>query len=170
MGRLNASQSLDFVVGSSQSLNCSVTGFPMPQILWFRNNISIPRTVEANETILIFPEVLYSHSGIYTCRATNFVGTVTSEFKVTTKIDLLESANQDIMIGFSIAACVGVVIFVVLSLVFWRRIQKQKKLLRQLTEEEIAEFELGNPEAVNTDENTNNQGHLLAYNMAYEFP
>jgi hypothetical protein len=43
-------------------------------------------------------------------------------------------------------------------------------MLRNLTDAEIAEFLYGNPDAVDRNEETNRQGHLLAYNRDYEFP
>lgn len=68
------------------------------------------------------------------------------------------------------AGVIGMIILLGILALFWRRIQRQKAMLRQLTDAEIEEFLYGNPDAINRTEDTNRQGHLLAYNREYEFP
>ena len=62
--------------GKNGSLACNVTGFPKPIVTWSKSpgQLSVQRMM-TSDTQQIFTSIQKSDSGLYTCRATNLLGT-----------------------------------------------------------------------------------------------
>ena len=65
---------------------CKVTGFPAPNITWYKNDSAIRRLpwftrlpVAGGEYLRLGSMRWYRHDGVYHCRASNEVGTATSK-------------------------------------------------------------------------------------------
>ncbi|OXA52829.1 Vascular endothelial growth factor receptor 3 [Folsomia candida] len=148
-------------------LSCESVGLPLPKIQWMKDGKNLPRTVvvENDGDTLLFEEVAYAHQGNYLCQATNPGGSVTKQFTIS-----VADSKTSIIWGVTIPSLIFILILIIVLALFWRRIQRQKAMLRNLTDAEIEEFLYGNPDAIDRTEDTNKQGHLLAYNRDYEFP
>ena len=67
------------------SFHCEVTGNPEPEVTWLKQNSSIfadKRIVMSREALKI-PEVTSQDGGMYTCKAMNILGVVTSSATLT---------------------------------------------------------------------------------------
>ena len=67
--------------GASVSLLCSATGFPAPQLSWYKNNEHF-RDSGPGLTGLSLDAVSASDSGVYTCMAQNMVGSASLKYRL----------------------------------------------------------------------------------------
>ncbi|ODN05385.1 Vascular endothelial growth factor receptor 1 [Orchesella cincta] len=154
----------------NKSLSCKASGRPVPHIFWsWENNevAAIEVEVGPGNKELMFPFVTNSTRGIYTCTAKNFMGSTTKTFTVIVK-DAYETLLQ-----FTIVFCCFLVFTFVLTLLMcWKKISKQRRLLRALTDSEIKEFREGNFEVLQNQEYLDTQEllHALPYNDEFEIP
>ncbi|XP_046985732.1 hemicentin-1-like [Schistocerca americana] len=69
-------------------LNCSVSGYPHPDILWFKGSTPVTPSnwpqmqLREMNTILVIPNVTRAHGGKYSCLAINKAGTTEQKFNV----------------------------------------------------------------------------------------
>ena len=64
---------------------CDVKGNPIPQITWLKQNSSLPddkRIVQSRDTLMI-KDVTSQDGGMYTCKAANILGVITSSAMLT---------------------------------------------------------------------------------------
>ncbi|XP_022797617.1 roundabout homolog 3-like [Stylophora pistillata] len=64
-----------FLYNSRFRFNCSLRGFPKPEVLWTKNGVNL-----SNENTLIIDRVKYEDAGQYTCSAKNSEGSKNSTF------------------------------------------------------------------------------------------
>ena len=65
--------------GTDVRLNCSATGFPSPSYQWRKLDGVIPSTaIGVNSSTLLLPGIGEEGGGVYTCSATNFIGSAES--------------------------------------------------------------------------------------------
>ena len=64
------------------TFRCKVSGLPVPQVSWYKNNICIDRSRnftigenDSGEHILTIDRASTEHNGAYTVKATNELGT-----------------------------------------------------------------------------------------------
>ena len=67
--------------GASVSLLCSASGFPAPQLSWYKNNEHF-RDSGPGLTGLSLTAVTSADSGVYTCMAQNMVGSATLKYRL----------------------------------------------------------------------------------------
>ena len=67
------------------SLQCEVKGNPVPQVTWLKENFSLPadRRIMQSRGGLMIRDVTSQDGGLYTCRAKNILGVVTSSGTLT---------------------------------------------------------------------------------------
>ena len=70
---------------SIASLQCEVKGNPTPQVTWLRHNSSLlaDKRIVQSSGGLIIKDVTSQDGGLYTCRARNLVGVITSSASLT---------------------------------------------------------------------------------------
>ncbi|XP_069861249.1 hemicentin-2 [Dipodomys merriami] len=70
------------VAGQSLALECDASGFPTPEILWFKDGQPIPEAGGLLDTArtLHLPRVQEHHAGRYSCRARNRAGSAQRDF------------------------------------------------------------------------------------------
>ena len=56
----------------SVSLTCAASGNQIPNIIWYKDNISIPIT-NSNTSVLLFPELNLNDRGFYHCEAKSII-------------------------------------------------------------------------------------------------
>ena len=71
--------------GSSLLLPCEALGSPRPSLTWLHEG----RTLDS-DPILSIPSLTQSHSGVYTCLASNLLGSARTEFSVTVESPRVE--------------------------------------------------------------------------------
>ena len=81
--------------GEEVVLECSVTGYPEPSVLWYRGG-SLLREGGAR---LVVPGLLAGSEGAYSCRAANLVGSVQRQFTVTRVPPTAEPARLSVVEG-----------------------------------------------------------------------
>ena len=54
------------------SITCTASGNPIPNIIWYKDNISIPNT-NSNTSVLIFNELNLNDRGFYHCEAKSII-------------------------------------------------------------------------------------------------
>ncbi|CAH3160376.1 unnamed protein product [Porites lobata] len=81
-------------IGALIRVNCSATGSPLPKILWYKNNVSLPvfNNVTTDEVTseLVIGQFKPSDQATYTCVARNMYN---DEEKTTTNIALIRCSN-----------------------------------------------------------------------------
>lgn len=77
-------------IGASVRANCSARGSPLPKIMWYKNNVSVPviNNVTKDEVAaeLVISQFQPSDQATYTCVARNVYN---DEVKTTTKIGMV---------------------------------------------------------------------------------
>ena len=76
------------------SLQCEVKGNPAPLVTWLKENSSLPadKRIFQSRDGLIIVDVTSQDSGLYTCEARNFLGTVSSSATLTVQGNEIVSA------------------------------------------------------------------------------
>ncbi|PAA59987.1 hypothetical protein BOX15_Mlig017207g2 [Macrostomum lignano] len=81
-----AAQQMQFFVSEMRQLHCNITGNPRPTYQWKYNGRPLPPDSAAFPTdegaSLIIPEVRLANTGIYTCSASNDLGTNSRDIRV----------------------------------------------------------------------------------------
>lgn len=71
-------ESLTHTQGQLVQLQCTVTGDPFPVVTWYHDGTAvIPNAnigLNTNSTVLTFNPVMKTNEGVYTCAATNALG------------------------------------------------------------------------------------------------
>ncbi|CAH3184247.1 unnamed protein product [Porites evermanni] len=70
------------------SLQCEVKGNPVPQVTWLKENSSLPadKRIMQSRGGLMIRDVTSQDGGVYTCRAKNILGVVTSSSTLTVQV------------------------------------------------------------------------------------
>jgi len=79
----------DFEQGEEIRLTCSVTGYPIPSIKWYRNNIPLQKSTRFNvddqDNTLVITKTSTIDTGSYSCRARNIHETVDDTIQIFVK-------------------------------------------------------------------------------------
>lgn len=87
------------IEGKPLELKCTLTGYPQPEITWFRNNRPFPEEIphdtwyRGGEAALRIPKATADDDGIYTCRAVNPHGQDSTSGRVTVEGKILLTMN-----------------------------------------------------------------------------
>ena len=82
------------------SLQCEVKGNPTPQVTWMKQNSSLPfdkRIIQSRDGLMI-RDVTSQDGGVYTCRARNIHGVMTSSATLTIQGNLLPNFNVPVVL------------------------------------------------------------------------
>nr|XP_042899314.1 hemicentin-1 isoform X1 [Parasteatoda tepidariorum] len=93
------------VVGSQNRLQCSVKGYPQPDISWFKDGsvIASDENIVIKGDILEFLNVDSSHNGTYTCEISNVAGKITKDFNMQVLVPpKLEGGNDSRFVTSSV--------------------------------------------------------------------
>lgn len=62
----------EFDYGQEMSLPCSVRGYPIPVIRWYKNNTPLPKSdrirVKEEDNTMVIDKATQIDAGVYTCR------------------------------------------------------------------------------------------------------
>ena len=81
-------------------LQCEVKGNPTPQVTWMKQNSSLPldkRIIQSRGGLMI-RDVTSQDGGVYTCRARNILGVMTSSATLTVQGNLLPNFNVPVVL------------------------------------------------------------------------
>ena len=60
--------------GSSSEIECSASGFPIPEVSWYKDNVRVKNQVsESGRSTLVLKDMDHNHAGLYACRAVNTI-------------------------------------------------------------------------------------------------
>ena len=82
------------------SLQCGVKGNPTPQVTWMKQNSSLPfdkRIIQSRGGLMI-RDVTSQDGGVYTCRARNILGVMTSSATLTVQGNLIPNFNLPVVL------------------------------------------------------------------------
>ena len=82
------------------SLQCKVKGNPTPQVTWMKQNSSLPldkRIIQSRGGLMI-RDVTSQDEGVYTCRARNILGVMTSSATLAVQGNLLPNFNVPVVL------------------------------------------------------------------------
>ena len=67
----------DFEQGDEIRLSCSVKGYPIPSIMWYRNNIPVQKnsrfSIDQQDNTLVITKTTTIDTGSYSCRYAEFL-------------------------------------------------------------------------------------------------
>ncbi|CAG7666341.1 unnamed protein product, partial [Allacma fusca] len=157
-----------------RTLNCLSDGDPSPTFTWFKKGSEIISSNETGgsliagpgESVLQFPEIEGKLKGKYKCVVSNRVGHDTVTFTV--KVEDAK-VKPGLIAAATICSIAVLAVALFASYRMWQKYLKAEKRLRDLTEEEIKEFELGNPEILRGLEGSAQENaHYLPFNKDFE--
>ena len=81
------------------SLQCEFKGHPTPQVTWMKQNSSLPldKRITQSRGGLTIRNVTSQDGGVYTCRARNILGVMTSSATLAVQGNLLPSFNEPVV-------------------------------------------------------------------------
>ncbi|XP_069115040.1 basement membrane-specific heparan sulfate proteoglycan core protein-like isoform X2 [Argopecten irradians] len=86
--------SLTAALGTSATLACEATGYPAPEIRWYRKNGEMPREYDVEDGSLKIDQVKPEDAGMYVCNAQNELGS--NEHSMELRVgDLVPRFTQD---------------------------------------------------------------------------
>ena len=82
------------------SLQCKVKGNPTPQVTWMKQNFSLPldKRITQSRGGLMIRDVTSQDEGVYTCRARNILGVMTSSATLAVQGNLLPNFNVPVVL------------------------------------------------------------------------
>ena len=82
------------------SLQCEVKGNPVPQVTWLKENSSLPgdKRIMQSRGGLVIRDAMSQDGGVYTCRAKNILGVVTSSVTLTVQGNCLLIFHRSLLI------------------------------------------------------------------------
>lgn len=109
----NKPQNVTLFKGQEYTLPCDAIGYPEPGYSWSHNgHLVVSSNPVAIGKNLVFSPAKYSHTGWYTCTASNFYGTITSSLYVEVVSDpsiVMQPEDVPTAIGGIVALSCGVV-------------------------------------------------------------
>ena len=100
------------------SFQCDVKGNPAPQVKWLKQNSSLPndkRIVQSGNAFMI-KDVTSQDGGMYTCKAENILGVMTSSATLTVQGELKDASSEHLLWNRHLF-CMGP-----WEWVFWKRV------------------------------------------------
>ncbi|RWS27211.1 Vascular endothelial growth factor receptor 3-like protein, partial [Leptotrombidium deliense] len=153
---------------------CEANGRPKPKVEWFKNGHFLNASaifgfdLEKGGQILIIRRLVATDSGIYECRVSNPLKTLSKS--VTLKVNGGESGlNAPGIAAIVIFVIVGI-IFVIMAVFLGKRIREERKQSRELGFINQSLFDHGQVEMFNPDMPLDEQVDLLPYEQRWEFP
>lgn len=68
--------------GSTFRLQCVATGYPKPEMMWYKDGVPVSKVFRIGRWALKFTEALNTDSGNYTCVASNPMGTASHSWNL----------------------------------------------------------------------------------------
>uniref|UniRef100_T1IKX3 receptor protein-tyrosine kinase n=1 Tax=Strigamia maritima TaxID=126957 RepID=T1IKX3_STRMM len=171
---------ISVVLDTSLQLTCVTTGVPRPSVNWWKNGVRLNHTSMAyldlsnDDTQLNIKRVRDEDSGVYTCKAFNTGGIITTN--VTIEVSggaSLQSTQMDIN-SWSTGTIIGIVLIsttiVFLAGVLIKKLIGERQERRELEMISQLLFEQGDINSYNPDLPFDDQVELLPYDKRWEFP
>lgn len=68
--------------GSTFRFQCVATGYPKPEMMWYKDGVPVSRLFRIGRWALKFTKAMTTDSGNYTCVATNLLGTASHSWNL----------------------------------------------------------------------------------------
>lgn len=85
--------------GSTFRLQCVATGYPKPEMMWYKDGIQVSRVFRIGRWALKFTKALSTDSGNYTCVATNVLGTASHSWILVVDDKKISSMGRPFLTG-----------------------------------------------------------------------
>uniref|UniRef100_A0A6B2EPK2 Putative vascular endothelial growth factor receptor 1-like isoform x3 n=1 Tax=Phlebotomus kandelakii TaxID=1109342 RepID=A0A6B2EPK2_9DIPT len=159
-------------LGESLRLECIFDGLPNPKINWYKDDQLIVHKEGSNSsidlyagnTVLNIKYIRPEDQGVYKCKGTNKLGSLSKEINV--KISDMPGLNAGWFIG------IGALLLILFlsTIILCVRMRRTRRLLQEMKEAGLANFEEGSPEQINPALALDEQADLLPYDKHFEFP
>ncbi|KAL9923896.1 PDGF- and VEGF-receptor related isoform 7-T9 [Glossina fuscipes fuscipes] len=152
-------------LGDSLELKCVSEAIPKATIDWYKDEIKIT-TNASNLSMdsLIIPYIRPEDEGQYKCVVSNRLGVI--EESVTVKITNMPGLKLGWIMGILLVLLVLICLVIYLCI----RVNRERRLLRELKAAGLANFEEGAVEHINPALTLDEQADLLPYDRGFEFP
>ncbi|XP_037882508.1 platelet-derived growth factor receptor alpha isoform X3 [Glossina fuscipes] len=152
-------------LGDSLELKCVSEAIPKATIDWYKDEIKIT-TNASNLSMdsLIIPYIRPEDEGQYKCVVSNRLGVI--EEIVTVKITNMPGLKLGWIMGILLVLLVLICLVIYLCI----RVNRERRLLRELKAAGLANFEEGAVEHINPALTLDEQADLLPYDRGFEFP
>ncbi|XP_055710177.1 vascular endothelial growth factor receptor 1 isoform X3 [Phlebotomus papatasi] len=159
-------------LGESLRLECIFAGLPKPKIKWYKDEQVIVHRESSNSTIELYDEdtvlnikyIRPEDQGVYKCEGSNKLGSDSHEIAI--KIGDMPGLNKGWFIG------IGALLLILFlsTIILCVRMRRTRRLLQEMKEAGLANFEEGSPEQINPALALDEQADLLPYDKQFEFP
>lgn len=158
--------------GTSITWNCSVTGIPEPEVIWYKNNqILVTKNdhvkLENRNHTLHLTYVNIEDAGLYRCTASNSAGNVSAENMLKIKGFAMQSK---VVLWVIFGLILLVVTFVIIWAIYYRKYKREQKKRKELISVGLYNFSEGQVEAIDPNVDIGEQADLLPYDQKWEFP
>uniref|UniRef100_A0A1B0AEL6 Receptor protein-tyrosine kinase n=1 Tax=Glossina pallidipes TaxID=7398 RepID=A0A1B0AEL6_GLOPL len=152
-------------LGDSLELKCVSEAIPKATIDWYKDEIKIA-TNASNLSMdsLIIPYIRPEDEGQYKCVVSNRLGVI--EESVIVKITNMPGLKLSWIMGILLVLLVLICLVIYLCI----RVNRERRLLRELKAAGLANFEEGAVEHINPALTLDEQADLLPYDRGFEFP
>uniref|UniRef100_A0A1A9WWA6 Receptor protein-tyrosine kinase n=1 Tax=Glossina brevipalpis TaxID=37001 RepID=A0A1A9WWA6_9MUSC len=152
-------------LGDSLELKCVSEAIPKATIEWYKDEIKIAASVSnLSMDSLIIPYLRPEDEGQYKCVVSNRLGVI--EESVTVNITNMPGLKLGWIMGILLVLLVLICLVIYLCI----RVNRERKLLRELKAAGLANFEEGAVEHINPALTLDEQADLLPYDRGFEFP
>ncbi|XP_059619407.1 vascular endothelial growth factor receptor 1 isoform X2 [Phlebotomus argentipes] len=159
-------------LGEFLTLDCFFAGLPKPRVQWYKDDQLIVYKPGTNSTIELYNDNTTLHikyikpedQGVYKCEGRNKLGSDSQEISV--KISDMPGLNKGWFIGIGALLLILFISLVILCV----RMRRTRRLLHEMKEAGLANFEEGSPEQINPALALDEQADLLPYDKHFEFP
>ena len=93
--------------GSTFRLQCVASGYPKPEMMWYKDGVPVSPVFRLGRWALKFTKALTTDSGNYTCVATNLLGTASHSWNLIVDDKRLSSSGRPLLTGKNITAQEG---------------------------------------------------------------
>ncbi|KAI4497781.1 hypothetical protein M0802_007107 [Mischocyttarus mexicanus] len=148
-------------------LKCYVDGMPKPKVSWYKDKVKLKPNEQyefKNDNQELHIKFVFEYdSGQYSCRAESSLGMLEAFQNITIM-------GKELPKELIILIVILVIILIFLILYFTIKVNREKKMRKELLETGLMHFEEGALECLNPELTVDDQAELLPYDKKWEFP
>ncbi|XP_055681384.1 platelet-derived growth factor receptor alpha-like isoform X2 [Lutzomyia longipalpis] len=159
-------------LGEHLRLECIFAGIPTPKVEWYKDDQLIVYHEDSNSTVDLYDDntilsikyIKPEDQGVYKCEGKNKLGSDWQQISL--KISDMPGLNKGWFIGIGALLLILLLCLIILCV----RMRRTRRILKEMKEAGLANFEEGSPEQINPALALDEQADLLPYDKHFEFP